>query len=113
MYGRGMVDECSGEALLSGESVQLLTQTRSTHNMLQLIPAYIKMIKDNSDKIVFNPSFFEERESKAIENCPPIRAVKPIIDFDGQVKLGYNVGTRGNGRDKPHWPSDLMVEVVS
>ncbi|KAK5090947.1 hypothetical protein LTR05_001125 [Lithohypha guttulata] len=86
---------------------------RSTDNMVQLIPAYIKMIKDNSDKIVFNPSFFEERESKAIENCPPIRAVKPIIDFDGQVKLGYNVGTRGNGRDKPHWPSDLMVEVVS
>lgn len=81
--------------------------------MGRTIPEYIKMIKENSNKIVFNPSFFEEREAKAIENCEKILAVKPIIDYQDQVKLGYNVSTRGNGRDKPYWPSDLSVEVVS
>lgn len=74
------------------------------------IPAYLKMIRENSASIVFNPKFFEERETKAIDTA--IRAVKPIIDFGGEVKLGYNVGTRGNGKDAPKWPSDLMVEVV-
>lgn len=81
--------------------------------MGRLIPELMKMMKENSSKIFWNPSFYEEREAKAIENCDTIRAVKPIIDFQNQVKLGYNVGTRGNGRDKPYWPSDLSVEVVS
>ncbi len=79
--------------------------------MGQTIPEYLKMIKENSDAIVFNPKFFEERKAKAIGSA--VRAVKPIIDFGGEVKLGYNVGTRGNGKDAPKWPSDLMVEVVS
>lgn len=69
------------------------------------------MIGDNSGDIVFNPAFFEEREAKAIG--AKIRAVKPIVDYGGQVKPGYNVGTRGNGKDAPKWPSDLMEEVVS
>lgn len=71
------------------------------------------MIKEHSADILFNPKFFEEREAKAVDNCPKIKAVKPIINFNDEVKLGYNVGTRGNGRDQPRWPSDLTVEVVS
>lgn len=70
------------------------------------------MLKENSGNIVYNPDFFEQRETKAIKDCPKIRAVKPIINYDGEVKLGYNVGTRGNGRDQPRWPNDLTVEVV-
>ena len=84
----------------------MLTLDRCYHNMGQTIPAYL-----NSGPIVFNPKFFEEREAKAIGT--KVRAVKPIIDFGGEVKLTYNVGTRGNGKDAPKWPSDLMVEVVS
>lgn len=30
-----------------------------------------------------------------------------------EVQLGFNVGTRGNGKDAPKWPSDLMTEVVA
>lgn len=75
------------------------------------IAAYMKMIKQNSAKIVMNPSFFEEREAKAINS--KVVAVKPIVDYSNQIKLGYNVGTRGNGKDKPMWPSDLTVEVVA
>jgi hypothetical protein len=60
---------------------------------------------------LFDPSFFEDRESKAIGVV--VRTVKPIIRFkDGEVELRYNVGTRGNGKDAPRWPEDLMVEVV-
>lgn len=79
--------------------------------MGRTIPEYLKMIRDNSGGIVFNPAFFEEREAKAIE--AKIRAVKPIVDYGGQVKPGYNVGTRGNGKDAPRWPSDLMEEIVT
>ena len=81
--------------------------------MGQLIPPYMKMLHQNSGKVVFNPTFFEERETLAIPDCPKIITIKPIIDFGTEVKLGYNVGTRGNGRDQPYWPSDLIVEVVS
>lgn len=81
--------------------------------MGQLLPAYMDMIKKNSQDIVFNPDFFEERETKAIKNCPKIRAVKPIISYThSKIKLGYNVGTRGNGQDQPRWPDDLMVDIV-
>ena len=75
------------------------------------IPAFLKMIKENSGQIVMNPKFFEERETKALDTT--VVAVKPIIDFGGDIELKYNVGTRGNGKDAPRWPSDLMVEVVS
>jgi len=85
---------------------------RCTDNMHQTIPAFIKMIKENSDDIVFNPKFFEERESKAID--AKIKTVKPIVNYPGnEVQLGFNVGTRGNGKDAPKWPSDLMTEVVA
>jgi hypothetical protein len=60
---------------------------------------------------LFQPSFFEDRESKAIGAV--VRTIKPIIKFDDdKVVLKYNVGTRGNGKDAPRWPDDLMTEVV-
>ena len=30
----------------------------------------------------------------------------------GGVEGGFNVGTRGNGIDKPVWPDNLRVEIV-
>jgi len=42
-----------------------------------------------------------------------VRTVKPILNIKaGKVKLGYNVGTRGNGVDQPRWPEDLMTEIM-
>ncbi len=77
--------------------------------MNYLLPRYIGMIAQNSK--LLQPSFFEDRESKAIDAV--VRTVKPIIKFDNdQVELKYNVGTRGNGKDAPRWPEDLMTEVV-
>lgn len=85
---------------------------RSTDNMLpRTIPAYLKMIRQNSGSVVFNPKFFEEWEAKAINS--KIRVVKPIVDYGGAVKPGFNVGTRGNGKDAPKWPTDLQIEIVS
>jgi len=112
MSGNGMGSSNSGECAVSGEMILNANRyCRCYHNMGYTIPAYLKMIRENSGSIVFNPKFFEHRETKAIDST--IIAVKPIIDFGSEVKLGYNVGTRGNGKDAPKWPSDLMVEVVS
>jgi hypothetical protein len=67
------------------------------------------MIEKNTKLLA--PEFFEDRESKAINTV--IRTIKPIIKFnDDQIKLKYNVGTRGNGKDAPRWPDDLLTEVV-
>lgn len=77
--------------------------------MLYLIPRYMNMLEKNSG--LLSPEFFEDRESKAINMV--VRTVKPIIKFnEDQIKLRYNVGTRGNGKDAPRWPEDLMTEVV-
>jgi hypothetical protein len=69
------------------------------------------MMQQNSGEVLFKPEFFETRHSGAIGKdvlCP-----KPVIQFpQGVVRLGYNVGTRGNGTDEARWPEDLMTEVV-
>ncbi|KIX08137.1 uncharacterized protein Z518_02793 [Rhinocladiella mackenziei CBS 650.93] len=85
---------------------------RCYHNMPFLVPAYIEMLRCNSSAELFDPKFFEDRYSGAIDAV--IRTVRPIIQFDkDEVELKYNVGTRGNGKDTPRWPQDLGVEVVS
>ncbi|EHY56121.1 hypothetical protein HRR83_008640 [Exophiala dermatitidis] len=82
---------------------------RSYHNMVYTIPKYVEMIQKNPS--LFHPSFFEDRESKALGVT--VRTIKPVIKFErDQVELGYHVGTRGNGKDAPRWPEDLMTEVV-
>ncbi|KAJ9602060.1 hypothetical protein H2200_013420 [Cladophialophora chaetospira] len=82
---------------------------RCHHNMGYLLPRYMEMIAKQGK--LYQPAFFEDRESKAIGAT--VRTIKPIIKFDGdQVQLKYNVGTRGNGKDAARWPDDLMTEVV-
>ncbi len=86
-------------------------QFRAENNMGYTIPRVMEMIKGNSGKALFNPKFFEQRESSALG--VNIQTVKPIIRFENdEVELRYNVGTRGNGVDKPRWPEDLMTEIV-
>jgi hypothetical protein len=84
---------------------------RAEHNMGYTIPRVMEMLKQNSGNVLFNPAFFEDRKSGAIGL--DVRTVKPVISFqDGEVELGYNVGTRGNGVDQARWPTDLMTEIV-
>ena len=62
-------------------------------------------------EVLFNPAFFETLESQALK--AKVRMVKPVIDFQTSgIRLGYNVGTRGNGHDSPRWPEDLMQEEI-
>lgn len=80
--------------------------------MSYLIPAMLKLLQTHDKDVMFNPSFFEPRLSKAIGAT--LVQVKPVAQFkDNVVELKYNVGTRGNGVDQPVWPSDLSVEVVA
>lgn len=40
--------------------------------------------------------------------------VGPVAKWEGdKVQLKYHIGVRGNGMDKPVWPEDLTVEIVS
>ncbi|KAF8970327.1 CoA-transferase family III domain-containing protein [Flammula alnicola] len=83
---------------------------RHTDNMSVTLPLFLRMLMEKGTPI-FNPSFFENRENKALG--VPIRTVKPVLGFpQGLVKLGYNVGSRGNGVDKARWPEDLQTEVL-
>lgn len=75
------------------------------------MPRYLNMIKNFHRDTLLRPEFFEIRESKALGL--KLRCVKPILAFpEGSVKLGYNIGTRGNGIDQPFWPEDLSTEIV-
>lgn len=82
---------------------------RHDQNMLQSLPVYIGMILKSP---LMTPGFFEERESKAIG--VKLRTPKPVLCFpSGEVELRFNVGTRGNGVDRPVWPENLLTEVVA
>ena len=71
----------------------------------------LDLLHQYDEKILFKPSFFETYRSEAVGVS--IRKVKPVARFmDDIVELGYNVGTRGNGVDKPRWPDDLTTEIV-
>ncbi|KAF8242556.1 CoA-transferase family III [Wilcoxina mikolae CBS 423.85] len=84
---------------------------RHNDNMLKLLQAYMYLLKKNAGTILFNPEFFQERETRALGI--KLRMPKPVLQFpQGEVELGYNVGTRGNGVDKPVWPEDLSTEIV-
>lgn len=83
---------------------------RHCHNMNYTAPRYMEMFREQG---LFKKEFFELRTSKALGGVL-FRVPKPILQFPpGTVQLGYNVGTRGNGIDKPYWPEDLSTEVVS
>ena len=68
-------------------------------------------MEKRSGDVFFNPAFFEDRQSRALGAT--IRTVRPVIKFPHhEIKLGFNIGTRGNGRDQPRWPRDLATEVL-
>ncbi|KAH7086143.1 CoA-transferase family III domain-containing protein [Paraphoma chrysanthemicola] len=85
---------------------------RHYHNMGYTLPRLLQMIHKNSSDVLLKPEFFEIRRAGAIGK--DVKGVKPIVQYPGgKVKLGFNVGTRGNGVDQPRWPADLMTEVVA
>jgi hypothetical protein len=84
---------------------------RHYHAMLYTIPSFLDMLGKNEKSPVCQTEFFEDRESGILGK--KIRTVKPILRFpQGEVQLGYHVGTRSNGTDQPRWPKDLLTEVV-
>lgn len=75
-----------------------------------MLPIFVKMLMENNAPF-FSPYFFEVRENKAIG--VPVGAVEAIFIFPQElVKPGFNVGSRGNGVDKPRWPEDLLTEII-
>lgn len=69
------------------------------------------LIKYSTDT-VWKPEHFVDNMVKHLGK--KVRNVAPVLQFaDGTVKPGFQIGARTNGLDKPHWPADLSVEVVS
>lgn len=85
---------------------------RHYHNMSYMLPRVAQSVMTNSREVLFRPEFLQVLESGAIGK--EVRIVKPAVQYPGgMVELKYNVGTRGNGVDKPWWPEDLMTEIVA
>ena len=80
------------------------------HAMPYLLPRMFGLLHEHAEETLFKPEFFESRMSKAVGW--EFVQVKPVAQFKDDVTLGYNVGTRSNGVDAPHWPQDLGVEIV-
>ncbi|KAH7268179.1 CoA-transferase family III domain-containing protein [Fusarium solani] len=84
------------------------------HNNGVSVPQVLGRLRSGpARKRLFRPEFFEERVSPSVFGDKKFRCVKGVADWHGVVKLGYNVGTRGNGVDAPKWPDDLMQEVIA
>ncbi len=80
--------------------------------MTQTLKPIMGTLMKNSAAKLFKPSYFEVRQAGALETS--VSAVKSVLQFpQGKVKPGFQVGVRGNGVDKPKWPSDLMAERVT
>ncbi|QIX01062.1 hypothetical protein AMS68_006579 [Peltaster fructicola] len=86
---------------------------RATDNsMFKQLPLMTETLNKGPGRAIFDPSHFTQYDVKNLGTA--IRFVAPVLRFpDGPVEPGFQVGTRGNGIDKPHWPKDLSVEVVT
>jgi hypothetical protein len=107
-----MVGWYFGESFVTAPSCDHSSNNHSSYNNPQSTVAQVLVsLKKERGDILFNPAFFETRESLALK--ANIRMVKPVIDFQrSAISLGYNIGTRGNGHDAPRWPDDLMQEEI-
>ncbi|KAJ9618584.1 hypothetical protein H2204_013003 [Knufia peltigerae] len=84
-------------------------QFRSDQAMEHTAPIILKMMRD---KGCLEERFFQTIHSGALG--VNIRCVAPVMTFpNGEIKLGFNVGARGNGLDQARWPMDLTSEVVT
>ncbi|KAI0132401.1 CoA-transferase family III domain-containing protein [Xylariales sp. AK1849] len=83
---------------------------RHYDNTRRTVPAMLDLLRKHEEDL-FQPAFFERYRSEVVGVT--VSKVKPVVQFKGcEVELGYNVGTRGNGVDKPMWPDDLIAEIV-
>jgi crotonobetainyl-CoA:carnitine CoA-transferase CaiB-like acyl-CoA transferase len=63
---------------------------------------------------LFKPEHFEDRSAPGILGKKKFRHIKSVAQWpSGTIEPGFRIGTRGNGVDAAHWPSDLTVEIVS
>jgi hypothetical protein len=77
--------------------------------MTRMLPQVMGMLMKNSAAKLFKPSYFTEYPAVGTT----MKVVAPVLKFpEGKVKLGFQVGTRGNGVDQPRWPEDLLAENV-
>ncbi|RSL83633.1 hypothetical protein CEP51_004363 [Fusarium floridanum] len=80
--------------------------------MQTLVPKTLQIVMKNSGQTLFKPEFFHQYSCRYLGK--DVKIVAPILRFpNGDVKPGFNVGTRSNGVDATRWPEDPSVEVVT
>ncbi|KAK8042823.1 hypothetical protein PG994_013306 [Apiospora phragmitis] len=73
-------------------------------------PVWADLWQRNSSPLL-QPEFFTQYHVKSIDR--DLRIVAPVLRYpNGEVKPGFDIGTRTNGIDEPVWPDDLGVDVV-
>ncbi|KAK4506124.1 hypothetical protein PRZ48_004089 [Zasmidium cellare] len=103
VFERVWKEECGGQVF------------RHWHPNHSTVPAAMEQLRKGPAKErLFKPEFFEDRSAPVAlgDDKKKIRCLAPIAEWDGTVKLGFNVGARGNGTDAARWPNDLTVERV-
>lgn len=87
-------------------------QFRHFHPMQHLLPATMQAVANSSGAKLFKPAHFTTYHARSIGK--DIKIVAPVLRFPGgEVKPGFQIGTRTNGVDEPWWPDDLSVENVT
>ncbi|KAF5963418.1 alpha-methylacyl racemase [Fusarium coicis] len=90
---------------------------RHYHGMLWELPHLVAMIRrSEAGKRILAPEFFEDRDADLPLKGKgrKMRMAKPMCQFPGGVvQLGFDIQTRTLGVDKPRWPEDLTVQVVT
>ena len=90
---------------------------RHHHPMQHLLPRALAGLArgPGAARLLGRPDFFARyyATTAADGSRRAMRVVAPVLRFPGgEVRPGFDVGTRGNGRDDARWPDDLDVEVV-
>jgi hypothetical protein len=76
------------------------------------LPRVMQLLRKNSAAALFKPQFFTQYRPTFLGKN--MRIVAPVLQYpNGEVKPGFQIGTRTNGVDQPKWPDDLSVEVVA
>ncbi|KAK1758843.1 CAIB/BAIF family protein [Echria macrotheca] len=89
-------------------------QFRHYHNMLYTIPRVLTGISKDveASKRLFPSQFFVKERPVSLRGKEMLY-VAPVLQFpQGEVKPGFDIGTRGNAVDDARWPEDMNVQVV-
>ena len=84
----------------------------SEDNMRTTIPAFMRSLHQNHTDLFTNSTYYTIKHNKVLNE--DFRIVKDCIQWPSDsIDSDYHIGAHANGTDKPRWPKDLSVEIVT